>query len=140
MKKIILLTIWFVFFAWSYGLAGDVDTIVTVNPYFLDTLTATIDTIDVAFMNPQRFSCFTITVKSSANDTITVWTPSRDGSLWVQHALVDLSTNLDVASIPATTTQKEYLILDPQPQKIRVISLSDDSSTCIISVAGKKVY
>ena len=118
----------------------DVDTTITSSHvfYFKDTLTTTIDTVDVEFnWAVLGTNTYTIVAKSSAADTLTVWTRSMDGTIWSQVGMMDLSSGSYVASIVASTTGKEFEILDPQPNKIRVISTSNDGSTCIVIYQAK---
>ena len=101
---------------------------------FRDTLTSTIDTIDVKF---RAGDYFTISVVSSGTDTIYVFTRT-DGAngLWSRKAILDLSTNSVVTEIIATTTTKEYLILEPPSQWIRLVT-PDASAASIFTLTAK---
>ena len=113
-----------------------IDTVV-YNTYYNKTLTNAIDTVDVAFSSPERFTSYTIVATSTVTDTLNVYVQSKDGTAWVQRGLVDLSTGTMVSFIYATTISGEYLIVDPQPLKIRIVSTSMDASTTTIILQGK---
>jgi hypothetical protein len=52
---------------------------------------------------------------------------------------VDLSQLTSVASIPASTVRKEFVLPDSDFKKLRLISTSNDGSTSAVVVTGKGV-
>ena len=141
MKRIISLTIWLVFLAWSFAVSQDTTASVEYKSYYRDSLTVARDTVDVKFLDPTRFNIYTITAYSDAVDTLSIFTllKTTNGDVWVQHGSVDLADNTDETTLNITTTKHEYLLLDPQPSDgIRIISSSNDGSYTIIVVQGKK--
>jgi hypothetical protein len=139
MKRILSLTIWLVFLAWatSFSQSNNVDTTVIGVDYFSQTMTASIDTLDIIFDLKPRPNFYAIAVACSTGaDTITVWVQQRDGSTWVQTALIDISDNTSDASMICSTTQKTWILLHPQPKKVRLVSTSDDASSDYVVVQG----
>jgi hypothetical protein len=136
MKHLISLLAIVVLFSLS-AFAGDIDT-VGVKYYYQDTLTATLDTMDIAFTNPERFSDYSIQIyATSGADTINVYTLSKDGNFWTQVAMTDLSSGSAVTQIITSTTPKEFVLLDPQPNKIRLICADAGSASSVFVVCGK---
>jgi len=130
MKKILL----FLLIAIAIN-AQDVNT--TFVSYFSDTLTATIDTMQLYPEAPHQY--YTIAaVTTTGTDTVKVFTAARGGT-FSQKALRDLSTGSPVTEITATTTVKEYLIYDPDVIAIKLIT-PDVSASCIVKVSGKRQY
>ena len=120
MKKI------FLFFLFSLPLfAQDVDSVVVWNIFYRDTLTASIDTIDIRFGSSERFDAYTLTAYSTGIDTIDVYTRSLDMETWVY------KTEFIIDTEPV-----EYGIDDPQPNKIRLIT-TDHSANCVFILSGK---
>lgn len=103
----------------------------TLLNYRVHTLTTTIDTADVLFLNSDRYSYHTLSIAtvSSGADTVTVYVQSADTLAYAQTSVIDKSTGSSVTSIPATTTPKEYIIFDAWKQKVRIISSSKDGSS-----------
>ena len=136
MKKLFfLLLIPFVAYA-TTPTTTRIDTVIT-GTYYNKTLSRTIDTVDVTFASPQRFNAYTIMITSSATDTLNVYIQSKDGTVWGQQGVVEFARDTVLQTIPASTTSKEYLIIDPQPPKIRIVSTSMDLSTTTIILSGK---
>jgi hypothetical protein len=122
-----------------YAQTNNIDYVVPYGRvYYRFTLTAAIDTADLNFLDRNAITYYTITTVSTAVDTIQVWTLSIDGVTWVQKGIIDLASQSIVTEINATTTAKEFLLIDPQPVKIRLISTSNDASTCTVLISGKK--
>ncbi len=139
MKKLIFLILSLIALC-NICIAGDnIDTVVTSSKsYFRDTLTTAIDTMDIAFEFPERFDSFEIEALSSAADTISVYVQSADAAVWIKQAVIDLSTGGYVTTLNMATAWRAFEIIDPRPNKIRLISASDDGSTCIVIVSGKR--
>jgi hypothetical protein len=137
MKTILFLTLLF-----SLTLFGqDVSTTLSYQEFYVDTMTATIDTIDITISayNQERFNEWTVAVYSLNDvDTIIVCTRSKDNTFWIQQSLTDLSSGSAVTQIITSTTPKEFLISDPQPKKIRLIIPDVTATGDYIVVSGKK--
>lgn len=115
--------------------AQDVNTNIYTT-FYRDTLTTTIDTVQLKFQS--GFDYFTISVYSSGTDTINVYTKGEgDYGLWTQKALIDLSTAAVVSQIIATSTVKEYLIIEPSTMHLRLIT-PDASANAIFTINAKK--
>jgi hypothetical protein len=138
MKKLILFTILFASIALSQS--NNVDTTVASKVYFRDTLTASIDTIDVLFANPDNWGYHTImAVNPSGVDTVEVYAKALDGSSnWSRHAVIRAEDDSVRTSIVTSTTAKEWILFGTHPQKVRLISTSEDASTTIILLGVKK--
>lgn len=103
-------------------------------------LTTAIDTADItpAGQNGKRFDFITIVAFSSAVDTLQVFTQAKyDTTVWIQKALTDMSSGSLVTTAILSTTKKEWIIQDPQPIRVRIISTSNDASTSTAIVQGK---
>ncbi len=106
--------------------------------FYSDSLTTTKDTIDVQFRGDELgLKFYTITCYSTAVDTILVYTLSADGTMWSQHGVKNLASNAAAVAVFSTTTKQEFLIIDAQPKKIRLISTSNDGSVSYFVLAGK---
>ena len=104
--------------------------------FYRDTLTATIDTVQLKFQ--LGFDYFTISIYSSGTDTVHVYTKGEgDYGLWTRKALIDLSSSSVVTEIVATSTVKEYLIQDPSTMWLRLIT-PDGSAGAIFTINAKK--
>ena len=104
--------------------------------FYRDTLTATIDTVQLKFQ--LGFDYFTISIYSSGTDTVHVYTKGEgDYGLWTRKALIDLSNSSVVTEIIATSTVKEYLIQDPSTMWLRLIT-PDGSAGAIFTINAKK--
>lgn len=138
MKKLFLLVITLV--GLSYSQSNNVDTaVVSSKAWFLDTLTTSIDTMDIQLdMDVFKADKITITAVSSAVDTVLVYVKSHDNSFWVQVGVLGLHNNTVTASIFGSTTISEYQILGVQPRRLRLVSTSDDGSTCRVLVTAKR--
>ena len=123
--------------------AGDIDTVVTSRNHFQDTLTATIDTVDVSFDNSgEGLNHFSFTVFSTTGaDTIDVYTQSADGLNWVKIGMMNLTSGSATAltQILSSTTPSLYEILDPSPLKIRFLCLDAGSASSVVIYGGKKI-
>ena len=107
---------------------GQDRTVLPNTPFYKDTLSASRDTIDVLFSDYGDKETFTFTAyTTTGTDTVLIYTKSLDGTIWVSKA-----------SFAITTTPVEYGIDDPEPTAIRVISTSNDASTTVFVLAGKK--
>ncbi|MBE3139050.1 MAG: hypothetical protein IMZ53_00540 [Thermoplasmata archaeon] len=108
--------------------------------YYSCSLTASIDTAEIAFTSPHKrlIDSYTITAVSSAVDSLVIQTLSANGSTWVPMGSVNLFSGAATDTIALTTAVREYLLNDPEPRKIRVISLSDDASTSTAIVTAKR--
>jgi hypothetical protein len=136
----ILITLFFIrpILAQDVDPAPDIDTTVVFN-YFHDSLTVTIDTADVVFPDLLNIDYHTISIYTiSGADTVNVFTQSTDGLIWSQKALTDLSADTSASFIIVSTVPKEYIISDPQPGKIRIISTSNDGSITVFTLSGKR--
>ena len=133
MKKIL-----FILFISGICWSQDLSVIEDNTPYYHDTLTATIDTIDIAFSDliPQSYitiSCYTTT----GTDTIDVYNQSLDGLIWSKVGVNDLTIDTVSTQIIITTTPKEYQILSPNVFKTRLIT-PDHSASIVFTVNAKK--
>lgn len=120
------------------------DKNVLVTPaWYRDTLTATRDTVDLAFARADEKllnSWSVVAAATTGTDTLKVYTLSADGTTWSQCALFDVASGTYVTSIIVTTTAKEFLLADPVPNKIRLMT-DDVSASCIAITAGKyRIY
>ena len=109
--------------------------------YYSCGMTASIDTAEIVFSTPHKrlFDCYTVTAVSSAVDSLLVQTLCANGTTWVAMGSVNLFSGAATDTINVTTAAKEYLINDPEPRKIRIISLSDDASTTTAIVTAKRI-
>ena len=138
MKRLIEILILAVIFIFTLqAQSNNIDETITGIDSYKFKMTATIDTALFIFSKSPRYDYFTISVKSDAADTITVKTLSRDGTAWIQHAVIDMSSYATVSTIAIATTYKEFAVIDPAPLKIMIISASDDASYDSVIVAGK---
>lgn len=107
--------------------------------YVSQTLTASIDTMDVVPNSQSKgiYNFITVVANSTAVDTIQVWVLGNDGATWSQNSLIDLNGGTTVTTMILSTTQKEWIINNPQAKQIRLISTSNDASTSTVLVQGK---
>lgn len=119
--------------------AQDATLTMDATGYWDTTMTGVRDTFDIVPGN-KRFECYTITAKATGADTLTVETLSFNESIWSQHALQDLASGSNVTSVIASTTAKEFLILDPQIRKMRFVVTDADTASISVVVQGKKYY
>jgi hypothetical protein len=125
MKRLLFILIFFVSVSTLQLFAQDVVGQPTGN-YYKDTLTTTIDTIDVLFNDYLPKDTYTLTAyTTTGTDTVLVYTQSLDMTTWVYKT-----------EFVITTTPVEYGIDDPQPNKIRLIT-ADVSASCVFILAGK---
>lgn len=136
MKKVFLLILFLV----SVKTFGQ-DVYETPNvPYYHDTLTVALDTMDVSFSDTKGIvyvsvSCYTTT----GTDTVYVYTQSMDGLIWAQQSVLDNVADTSAAFIIISTTPKEFTIInDSQPWKVRLVSTSNDGSTTVFTLNGKR--
>lgn len=138
MKKLLFL----MFSALSFSMAqsDNVDSTFSDVWYYRDTLTVAIDTIDIAFVPSSRYSYHTIMAynPTSGADTVEVYALSLDGSTWSRRAVTDETTGSTTTAIITSTTPKEWILYDTKPQKVRLISTSNDGSTTIFLLGIKK--
>jgi hypothetical protein len=87
MKKIFAIIL--IICSFSFSQSDNVDTTLATQKYYNGTMTAAIDTIDIAFsaQNAKQYEYYTVTATSSVTDTIEVWTQSWYNSLWSQVAM-----------------------------------------------------
>jgi len=136
MKRIIVISLGVMLFV-SLLQAQDSTASLTFQTFYATTMTGTKDTLDVTWgSNVSNFNRFMISAKSSATDTLRVWTLGEYGFTWSPCGVVGLTTGTTAAFIQATTTIAKYLLTDPLPRKIRIIDESDDGATCDISVSA----
>ncbi len=107
-------------------------------PFYHDTLTATIDTIDISLPDLHdivytSISCYTI----SGTDTFTVYSKSIDDIIWCKQPVLDMIEDTTLAEIIITTTPKEFQLYDPQPWKIRLVC-PDHTANTVFTFNGKK--
>ena len=123
--------------------AGDIDTAVTSRNHFQDTLTATIDTVDVSFDNAgEGLNHFSFTVFSTTGaDTLDVYTQSADGPTWDKIGMMNLTSGSATAltEILSSTTPTLYEILDPLPLKIRFLCTDEESASTVVIYGGKSI-
>jgi hypothetical protein len=121
----------------AFSQTNNIDVTVTNVEYYKAKLTAAIDTMDIVMPRSPRYDFITVTAKSDAVDTIQVYTLSRDGTAWTQQGVIDLSSNTAATTMILSTAYKEFVLLDPQPLKMRFISTSNDGSYDSLIVMGK---
>jgi hypothetical protein len=126
MKKY-LIVILFLIFIKTFAQSQNIYTAPT-NTWYHDTLTTTIDTIDVALSDTKGIkyvtvSCYTTT----GTDTLYVYTKSMDNLIWVKELTPEI----------ITTTAQEFMIYNPQPWLLRLIT-PDVSANIVFTVNGKK--
>lgn len=136
MKRIISLIIWLAFLAWSNIYAQDITLDMGNTGYTNYTMTTTADTLDINLGGSKFVNYYTILAKSTVSDSVLVEIRVAD-SLWCQQALLDLSTGSNVLFISATTTAKQYQLLDPAPKKVRFRIEATDSANVVILVERK---
>jgi hypothetical protein len=134
MKKIFIL---FLFLLLGKAFAQDVDTVLTWQTSYHDTLTATHDTVDVRFQDAdQRYmGGFNLFLVSDGTDTVNVYSESQDGTTWAQTAVYTVANDTALTfyrSIPVSTTSLLYHLLDYYPYKIRIVSTSQDASKTLV--------
>jgi hypothetical protein len=114
----------------------DVNTTVNTS-FYRDTLTTTIDTVQLKFQS--GFDYYTVSIyTTTGTDTVNVYSKGEGNyGLWTQKALIDLTTNSIVSQIIITTTAKEYLLQDPGTMWLRLIT-PDVSASAIFTVNAKK--
>lgn len=104
------------------------------------TLTNSIDSAFVVTggMSGKKFDYITLVLNSSSTDTVTVWTLSRlDTTTWVQKSLLNMTSGSTVTLASCTTTRQEFLILDPQTFRVRLLLSGEDASTVTAVIQGK---
>jgi hypothetical protein len=118
-------------------IAQDSTATLTYQSSYSTTMTGVKDTLDITWgSNRTSFNYYMITVKSSATDTLKIWTLGENGFTWSPCGVVGITTGSTTAFINATTTEAKYILTDPCPLKIRIIDESDDGATCAISVSA----
>jgi hypothetical protein len=141
MKKIIKLFILIVCFALTVNAqSNNLNKSVASGDYFSrDTLTASVDTADIATGQAGvNYSRWVIQIyTTTGTDTINVYTKSNDGKYWIQRSLQDQIDNSITSNIIASTTAKEYTVLDSKISTIRLVSASDDASTTVFIVSAE---
>jgi len=136
--KTILATILTLFLACGL-FAQDLDTTVT-RGYFKDTLTATLDTMNIGLYAQDTYEDIIIsTYTTTGTDTFTVWNPSPDGSFYSQVGVRDLSTGWDSTRVIIGTTPKQFSLFHPFPMKIRLVT-EDASASTVFIISGRKKY
>jgi hypothetical protein len=139
MKKLIVLSL-LLACLFTIGEAQSNNFSVTLDgvPFYRDTLTSVKDTADIRYgaSYANMFDTFQLEAKSSAVDTLTVWVWTADRTSWVQTSLILEATNAVVTTANCTSSWQKWLLIDPAPIKIRVVSTSDDASTTIFIVSA----
>lgn len=130
MKKIIILFLALLLYGSVYG--QDVDTTVTSN--YTDTLTATVDTIQVTFRGQYQYVILTA-YTTTGTDTIFVETMDKGSLVWSKKALVDMSTTAPYSDAVITTTKTSFYVFDPKFRKIRLYT-SDTSASTVVNIGG----
>jgi hypothetical protein len=123
--------------ATAFSQSDNINATVSTVEYYKARLTGAIDTLDITMARSPRYDFITVTAKSDAVDTIQVYTLSRDGTAWTQMGVLDLSSNTAATTMILGTAYKEFALLDPQPLKVRLISMSNDASYDSVIVMGK---
>lgn len=104
--------------------------------FYADTLTATVDTVDVGFNDVWGITDVTVSIYSASVDTVTASVLSYDGQIWTQTYLTDLSSGSDVTQMVVGTTPKEFLIVNPHAWIIRLMT-TDAEAGAIFCIQGK---
>jgi hypothetical protein len=138
MKRIIFLVL--ILVGITFAQSNNVNEL-TARTFYKDTLTTSIDTIDVSFYDKYEYytiSCYTTT----GTDTIDVYVNQEgDGSFYTKNGLRDLTADTVVSRIIITTTPKQFQLLCPNPKTIRLISPDTSSSTVFfLSVRSRRYY
>lgn len=127
-------------FQTAYSQSDNLAKTIGVGNYTRDTLTASVDTavIDCAQygINYQRW--VVQAYATTGTDTLKVAIQSADGQFWITTALTNTATGGTVTTIPLTTTPIECIVQSSDIRKIRLITDSDDASTVVFIVAGKR--
>jgi hypothetical protein len=120
------------------AVAQDVSTSIGSLGYYTNTMTATVDSIQLntSMGNQKKADYYTIVATATGADTIDVYTLAANGTTWVKGSLIDLSTNTAVTQIIASTTSKEFLVNNPRPSNILLLC-TDASASIAIVVAGR---
>ena len=128
MKKILLFM--FLICGFVYGQ----DTTFAVPQSLTDTLTATVDTIDITFQ--AEYELIQITLKTtSGTDTVYVQSRTPGSAEWTTKALTRMDNDTTYQNSIATTTALTYLINAPGVRQIR-IRTDDVVGACVFTVAG----
>jgi hypothetical protein len=140
MKRSILLFL-FIFTGTLYSQSNNINK--TISPgktYARDTLTAAVDTADISTASAgENFQRWTIQVyTTTGTDTLSVFTKSRDNGFWIQRSLTSMAAGTVVTTIPVTTTPTEFIIIDSEVKFVRLITASDDESTTVFIIDGKR--
>jgi len=107
-------------------------------PFQQDTLTETADTLDFVLTNFRGSDFYSVVAyTTTGTDSAQIFTLSANSAVWIQQGVIDLSANTTATQIIATTTPKEWVLLDPDPKKIR-LTTEDASASMVIILAGKK--
>lgn len=122
----------------TFAQTNIVDSTIAASTY-RGTLTTATDTMDLKFSNTAAYTYHTVLVYCTAGaDTVEVYVQVRDqGGEWSRISLIDKPSGSTVTSIAASTTKKEFILLDSYLQKIRYISTSDDGSSTVIVTSIK---
>lgn len=137
MKKLSLIVLALMSFSFA-GFAQDRDT-TTTKFFFRDTLTATIDTIQISMLGDQLGAEYWSVVMyrtSAGYDTVKVDFLSGDGLVWVKEALTDAVSGLDSTQFISTEVPREVFFQQP-PIKTRFITADGVASTVFIMSARK---
>jgi hypothetical protein len=138
MKKIFVVL--FLSITSLYSQSNNVDTLIGKSKaFYVGTITASVDTIDVAFdMDGIGADVITVVATSTGVDTISVYTLAMNGTTWIPIGGIDLTNNSNVTSLISTTTTKEVKLNAIQPYKVRFVNLSDDGSSTTLIVQAKR--
>lgn len=107
--------------------------------YQKDTLTTSIDTMDVSFNSDLGIESYVVTAYCpSGADTLQVYSMMDDNVTWSPRALLSFTSGSAVATLPVSTTVLSGQIYKTGHSKIRIISTSNDGSTTVVIVSGSK--
>lgn len=105
--------------------------------YVKFVMTGSIDTAFVTFNAGKKFDYVSIASLSTGVDSLQVWTLQNDGAMWIQKGVCSLYDDTVKTTCVLSTSRREFVILDPQPNQLMLISPSDDGSVDTVIVQGK---
>ena len=130
MKKIVLILLL------VSGFALAQDTTFSVLKSKSDTLTATIDSVQINF--EDKYDYILVSAQSTANtNTITIQTPNGDGLWWIARSVIDLATKSPSTTMSVGTSAKEFIIYHPEIRQMRL--LCDPTDSVLFNVKGIEV-
>ena len=130
MRKIILFLILFGGAVWAQ------DTSFTVTTNLTDTLTTTIDSVQVTF--EKQYNVIVLTAYTlGTTDTIFVETMDIGNQVWSKKALVDMSTTAPYTNPTVSATKTSFYVFDPKFRTIRVYTADTDTAAVIFNIGGR---